>query len=56
MDIEGSEYRVLNDLIKIKKKLIGLAIEFHDVDLNIEKILSFNKKIGLKLVNVHANN
>jgi|TARA_B110000285_G_scaffold121318_1_gene137172 hypothetical protein len=55
MDIEGSEYRVLNDLIKIKKKLTGLAIEFHDVDLNIKKILSFNKKIGLKLVNIHAN-
>ena len=33
MDIEGSEYRVLDDLLKHWGNIVGLAIEFHDVDI-----------------------
>ena len=33
-----------------------MAIEFHDVDLNIEKISNFLTKFDLKLVHLHANN
>ena len=56
IDIEGSEYRILDDLLKYMKSIEGLAIEFHNVDINIEKIISFIKKFELKLVHIHGNN
>ena len=56
IDIEGGEYRVLDDLIKIKKKLTGLVIEFHNIDLFMDDIKRFTKKIDLELIHVHANN
>tara|TARA_B100000287_G_scaffold9241_2_gene9084 strand:- start:1747 stop:2505 length:759 start_codon:yes stop_codon:yes gene_type:complete len=56
IDIEGSEYRILDDLIKFMDRIEGLAIEFHDVDINIERILSFISKFNLKLIHIHANN
>lgn len=31
-------------------------IEFHDVDLNLEKINNFIKKFKLKLTHIHPNN
>ena len=37
-------------------RIEGLAIEFHDVDINIERILSFISKFNLKLIHIHANN
>jgi hypothetical protein len=56
IDIEGSEYRILKDLIKINNKISGLVIEFHNTDLFMNDIKHFIKNIGLKLVHVHANN
>jgi hypothetical protein len=56
IDIEGSEYRILDDLIKNSKLIVGLAIEFHDVDINLDKILHFIEKIDLKLIHIHPNN
>ncbi len=56
IDIEGSEYRILDDILKYQNIISGLAIEFHDVDLNIEKISNFLTKFDLKLVHLHANN
>ncbi len=56
IDIEGSEYRILKDLLKIKKKISGLVIEFHNIDLFMNDIKHFIKNIGLKLIHVHANN
>tara|TARA_B110000305_G_scaffold19441_1_gene17950 strand:+ start:1209 stop:1952 length:744 start_codon:yes stop_codon:yes gene_type:complete len=56
IDIEGSEYRILEDLIKIRNKISGIVIEFHDIDLHIEKIKNFIKKIDLTLVHIHPNN
>ena len=56
IDIEGSEYEILNDLIRYQEKIIGLAIEFHECNKNYEKIISFIKKFNLKLVHIHANN
>ena len=56
IDIEGEEYRILDDLIFFKNKLTGLVIEFHNVDLNLNKIKNFIKKIKINLVHVHANN
>ena len=56
IDIEGSEYRILHDLVKNSKSIVGIAIEFHDVDLHLEKISEFIEKIDLDLVHIHANN
>jgi len=38
MDIEGGEYRILDNLIKHQDKICGIVIEFHDIDLHLEKI------------------
>lgn len=56
IDIEGSEYRILRDIIKIQKKLSGMIIEFHNIDLFSNKIKTFIKKNSLKLIHVHGNN
>ena len=56
IDIEGSEYRILNDLLKNEELISGLVIEFHDVDLHLDKILKFIDQSKLKLIHIHANN
>lgn len=56
IDIEGNEYRILNELLHIKKNIVGLIIEFHDIDLHQKKILDFIKKINLTLTHIHPNN
>lgn len=57
MDIEGCEYRVLLDLIKLKHRFVGLAIEFHNVDLHEERIQGFIRSINdaFLLVHFHVN-
>ena len=56
IDIEGSEYRILESILENQERIIGLAIEFHDCDLHINIIEDFIKKFKLKLVHIHANN
>ena len=56
IDIEGGEYRILDDLLLNQKKIIGLVIEFHDCDLHREKILKFLRSFNLTLVHIHGNN
>ena len=56
MDIEGCEYRVLGEIASYKSRIVGLVIEFHDVDLHRSLIEDFIKKIPLQLAHVHCNN
>jgi len=56
IDIEGSEYRILDDLIKNLKHITGIVIEFHDVDLHLDKIVNFINKTSLEIVHIHPNN
>lgn len=56
IDIDCSEYRILETLIKNKEKICGIAIEFHDCDTRLNEIKNFVENIGLNLVHVHANN
>tara|TARA_S200000501_G_scaffold63916_1_gene54752 strand:+ start:4962 stop:5720 length:759 start_codon:yes stop_codon:yes gene_type:complete len=56
IDIEGSEYRILDDLIKYMDKIEGLVIEFHNVDINMDRVLNFISKFELRLIHIHANN
>ena len=55
IDIEGSEYRILNDILENKEKLVGLVIEFHDYDLNKTKIKDFINNIGLEMIHININ-
>lgn len=56
VDIEGSEYVILNDILKVQKKLTGLIIEFHDVESNKKTIENFINKFQLELTHIHPNN
>lgn len=56
IDIEGNEYRILQDIVENQNYLEGLVIEFHNSDLLEEKILDFSKQLNLDLVHVHVNN
>jgi len=56
IDIEGSEYRLLEELIEFQDIICGLVIEFHDIDLHIEKISNFINSFNLTLTHVHPNN
>ncbi len=56
MDIEGSEYGQLDDLQKLAPRLSGMAIEFHDVHLHLDQIVSFVNTLPLRLAHVHINN
>ena len=56
IDIEGSEYRILSQLIKHSSHISGLVIEFHDCDLNLDKIINFVENFELQIVHIHVNN
>ncbi len=56
MDIEGSEYRCLDALVEHQHLLTGVVIEFHDVDLHLDRIVHFIERFRLRLIHVHANN
>ena len=56
VDIEGDEYKILDDIKKNSKKIIFLVIEFHSMHKNIEKIKKFLNKLDLKIIHIHANN
>jgi len=56
IDIEGGEYEILNEILLHQKIISGLIIEFHDLDLNINKVLNFIDTFNLKLVHTHINN
>lgn len=56
IDIEGGEYRILDDILRHQGSLVGLVIEFHDCDLHLARMERFVEKLRLRLVHVHANN
>lgn len=56
MDIEGYEYRVLPEILKLQRNFSGLAIEFHDLDLHRSRVEDFIEQLDMALVSLHANN
>lgn len=58
IDIEGWEYRIIDEIASNAAKINGFAIEFHDVDLHKDRISYFINSLQQKfcLVHVHANN
>jgi hypothetical protein len=56
IDIENDEWRILGQ-IRYFKKLLGLVIELHNIDLHSKLLHSFLKKNKyLKIVHIHSNN
>lgn len=58
MDIEGSEYRVIRQIFPYLDGISGIAIEFHDVDIHLEKIAAIVEELKRKfyVAHVHGNN
>ena len=56
IDIEGSEYRVLDQLLANTDLITGMVCEFHDCDLHLDAISRFIADLDMTLVHVHANN
>lgn len=56
IDIEGSEYRILDQIIKNQNLICGLSIEFHDFDIHIELIKKFINSFDMEIVHIHVNN
>lgn len=57
VDIEGSEYRILDDIVANRHRFTGIVMELHDVDLHrgrVERFLAGLK--GFTIVDLHANN
>lgn len=56
-DIEGGEYRILDQIVKHKDRFTGIAMEFHDVDLHRERIDRFLADMnGFSVIALHPNN
>jgi hypothetical protein len=58
IDIEGSEYRILDQILDSKKKIQGLAIEFHDVDLFYDRFEKFINEMSkdFQINSININN
>lgn len=56
IDIEGFEYRILDEISRNADKICGLIVEFHDCDLHQDRIKNFIEQFPLNLVHVHPNN
>ena len=51
MDIETAEYKVLDDIFKTKKNIVGMAIEFHKIDEYSKEFNLLIDKIYLIYIN-----
>lgn len=57
MDIEGSEWRTLGDIVSHQDRFTGMVIEFHDVDLRLERLEAFVADLNdFAIVCTTANN
>jgi len=58
IDIEGHEYRIIDDIIKNQNLISGMVIEFHDIDIMIDLFTDIINKLKDKfyITHIHANN
>jgi len=57
IDIEGWEYRIMEDLVNTPDNVLGFVMELHDIDLHRDRICAFIEKLGsFSVVHLHANN
>jgi len=57
-DIDGAEYKILDDIIKFSDRFTGIVIEFHDINQsnNFNSLTNFVSKLNQKLIHIHVNN
>ena len=57
-DIEGSEYFIIDDIMKYQDRIDVITIEFHWVDKNLKEFTESIKKIlkYFSIVHIHGNN
>ena len=58
IDIEGSEYEILDDIFKQSSKINMLIIEFHWINKNKKNFIASIKKLkkNFDIIHLHANN
>ena len=56
IDIEGSEYSILEEIIQNQERIEGLVIEFHNIQRNMDILTDFIKKFKLEITHIHPNN
>jgi hypothetical protein len=56
IDIESSEYSILNEIIQNQERIVGLVIEFHNIQRNMDVLTNFIKKFKLEITHIHPNN
>lgn len=58
MDIEGSEYAVLSEIVKRAERVTGMVIEFHDIGIELDGFLSSLSELSnsFDITHIHGNN
>lgn len=56
IDIEGGEYKILDEIIEVQDYITGLSIEFHDITKHLSEIEKFISEFNLTLIHTHINN
>lgn len=56
MDVEGSEFELLDALVALAPMTTGLAIEFHSLGEHMDDVVKFVESYPLSLVHSHVNN
>lgn len=57
-DIEGDEYKIINEIIKYSNQIEMLIIEFHDLNKKEKKFLDIINKLksNFLIIHIHGNN
>lgn len=57
-DIEGSEYEIIDQILKYNKKIKMILFEFHWIDINEKKFINSVKKLKkyFNIIHIHGNN
>lgn len=58
MDIEGAEYRVLEDILADAGRISGMVVEFHDLDTHWQRFADLMDQMSKEfaVVHMHGNN
>lgn len=58
VDIEGTEYKIIQDLLKHKDRISTIIVEFHDIEFLRDKFLESLSDISkhFDLIHIHGNN
>ena len=58
IDIEGDEFKILDDINFYSEKIHTLIVEFHNLDINLNKFEKLIKEINNKfyIIHIHGNN